>query len=444
MKPAAVALAMILAAGATLFTACGRDTDQKPAAPPDNPPGAVNQPAVPVQPVGTLQPSVEPVVAPVVAPDEKTIKIVSSLPRTGSANPQTTTMVNGIRMALEEAGSKVGEWQIVYEDWDDASAKKGDWDPEVEAANADKAVRDPDLMIYIGTFNSGAAMISMPVLNKASLAMISPANTYPGLTKPGTGQANEPGVYRPSGKVNYFRVVPADDIQGVVAADWAKRLKVRRVYILDDRGLYGKGIADVFENRCAEIDLEVLGREGIDPKAQEYKSLMTKIKGLNPDLVYFGGTTQTSGGQLAKDMVAVGLTCKIMVPDGCCEKSFISSAGAENLNDRAFVTFGGIPPKKQVGRGKEFVDRYMEKYKAEPEAYAIYGYEACRVALDAIRRAGKKDREAIRAAVAATKNFEGALGTWSFDENGDTTLKTMSGNMVKDGDFVFVEALGGN
>ena len=153
----------------------------------------------------------------------KVVKIVSSLPRTGSANAQTTTIVNGIRMAIDEVGGKVGDFTLVYEDWDDASAKKGDWDPEVEAANADKAVKDPDVLFYIGTYNSGAAKISMPVLNRAGLVMISPANTAPGLTKPGMGEPNEPAVYRPSGKVSYFRVVPADDLQGKVAAEWMKQ-----------------------------------------------------------------------------------------------------------------------------------------------------------------------------------------------------------------------------
>src|SRR5688572_13831954 len=157
------------------------------------------------------------------------IKIWSSLPRTGSANAQTTTIVNGIRLAIEDAGGKVGDFQIIYEDKDDASAKKGDWDPEVEAANADNAVKDPDVMAYIGTYNSGAAKISMPVLNKAGLLMVSPANTYPGLTKPGMGEANEPAVYRPSGKVTYLRVVPADDMQGAVGAKWAQSMGAKKV-----------------------------------------------------------------------------------------------------------------------------------------------------------------------------------------------------------------------
>ncbi len=368
-------------------------------------------------------------------------KVVSSLPRTGSANAQTSTIVNGIQLAIEEQGGKAGAFEVQYEDWDDASAKKGDWDPEVEAANADKAVKDPNVVAYIGTYNSGAAKISMPVLNRADLAMISPANTYTGLTKAGLGEPNEPGIYRPSGKVNYFRVVPADDRQGASGARWAKQMGMKRVYVLDDRGLYGKGVADVFQQTAEDLGLTVLGREGIDPKAQEYKSLMTKLKAAKPDLVYFGGTTQTNAGQITKDMGAVGLDAKLMVPDGCFEEAFIQAAGPENANDRVLVTFGGVPPSELKGLGAKFVERYRARYGKEPEAYAVYGYVAAKVALAAIEKAGKKDRDAIRAAVSEFATTDSALGAFSFTPEGDTTMTLMSGNTVKDGKFAFVALL---
>ncbi len=374
--------------------------------------------------------------------DDKIIKIVSSLPRTGSAKAQTDTIVNGIQMALEEAGNKVGNWEIKYEDLDDATAAEGKWTPEKEAANAEKAIKDLDVMVYIGTYNSGAAKVSMPKLNQVDLLMISPANTWPGLTKPGKGEAGEPEKYRPTGKVNYTRVVPADDIQGVVGADWAKKLGAKKVFILDDREVYGKGIADLFEARAKDIGLKIVGREGIDASAQEFKPLMTKVKDADPDLVYFGGTTQTKAGQIAKDMVAVGLKVMLMVPDGCFEDAFIESAGADNLNDRTYVTFGGLPPEKLTGKGKDFVDKYKKKHGKEPEGYAVYGYEAGKIALKAIEMAGKKDRNAIREACLKIKNFDGALGKWSFDKNGDTTNRTMSGQVVKKGKFEFATMLG--
>lgn len=372
--------------------------------------------------------------------DPGTIKIVSSLPRTGSANAQTGSIVNGIQMAIEEVGGVVGGFKLAYEDWDDASPQRGNWDPAVEAANADRAINDPDVMVYIGTYNSGAAKISIPKLNKASLAMISPANTYPGLTKPGKGEPNEPDIYRPAGHINFFRVVPADDLQGAVGAEWAKRMGVTAVFVLHDRELYGKGIADIFKSRGENIGLQVKGYEGIDVRAANYKALATKIKAENVDLVYFGGTTQSNGGQLTKDLRASGFEGKIMVPDGCVETAFIESAGAENLRE-TYATFGGLPPDKLTGKGAEFAKRYRQRFNIEPEAYAVYGYECAKTAIEALRRCGKKDRRAILEAIAATKDFDGALGVWSFDENGDTSLSTMSGFIVKDGGFQFVEAL---
>ena len=121
------------------------------------------------------------------AADAEVMKIVSSLPRTGSANGQTTSMVNGLKMAIAETGGKIAGYTIAYEDWDDASPERGQWDPALEAANAQRAVKDADIMAYIGTYNSGAAKIAMPILNQAGMVMVSPANTDPGLTKPGTG-----------------------------------------------------------------------------------------------------------------------------------------------------------------------------------------------------------------------------------------------------------------
>jgi branched-chain amino acid transport system substrate-binding protein len=387
----------------------------------------------------------KPVAAAAGAGTPNTIKIVSSLPRTGSSKPQTDTIINAFKMALEEVNNKVGSFTIVYEDWDDATAAKGSWDAGKEAENANKALADPDVMVYIGTFNSGAAKVSIPILNQASLVMISPANTYPGLTKPGTGEANEPKVYQPSGKPNYSRVVPADDLQGAVAATWAKELGAKSVYVLDDTELYGKGIAVVFTNTAKKIGLEVKNSggvsEGIDPKASDYRALATKIKTTNPDLIFFGGITQNNAGKLWKDLRNVlGDNVKLMGPDGIAEEAWIKDAG--DAAEGSYITFGGLPANKLSGPGKAWYDKYKAKYNAEPEVYAVYGYEAIKVALDAIERAGKKDRAAIRDAVFATKDFsKGALGTWSLDANGDTTLTTMSGQQVKAGKFEFVKEL---
>src|SRR5512140_3073410 len=151
----------------------------------------------------------------------KTLKIVSSLPMTGSSLTQTQTIVNAEQLRLAQANNQAcgGKYKLSYEAWDDASAAQGQWDPAVETENGNKASADPSIIAYLGTFNSGAAKLSIPILNQAGpLVMMSPANTNPGLTK---ADKDKPGVtasYYPSGVRNYARVVAADDIQGSVAA----------------------------------------------------------------------------------------------------------------------------------------------------------------------------------------------------------------------------------
>jgi branched-chain amino acid transport system substrate-binding protein len=374
--------------------------------------------------------------------DPGMIRIVSSLPRTGSAKGQTDTIVNGIRLALEEVNYEVAGFRLLYSDLDDATAAAGQWTPDAETSNALRAAGDPNVMAYIGTYNSGAAKVSMPILNKAGVLMVSPANTWPGLTKPGVGEPGEPEMYQPSGKLNYVRVVPADDLQGPLAADWAKEMGLNKVFVIDDKEVYGRGLAVMFLGRAEAIGLDVVGASSIDPKSLDFKAFLRTVKDLEPDLIYFGGTTQSKGGQLAMDMVDIGLEAKMMVPDGCMEQAFIDSAGAANLEGRCFVTFGGIPPDKYTGEAKVFGDKYLAQFGSQPEAYSIYGYESARVALEAIRRAGVKDRAAIVQAAFGIRDFPGALGTWSVDENGDTTLAAISGNTVKGGKFEFVKLLG--
>lgn len=375
------------------------------------------------------------------------VTVVSSLPLTGSSLGQSQSVVNGIQQALDETDSKVcdGKLAINYESLDDATAAAGKWDPAQETANANQAVADANVVAYIGTFNSGAAKLSIPILNQAGLLMISPANTAPGLTKPGQGEPNEPDVYYPTGKRNYARVVPADDLQGAAGANWAKDMGVKAVYILDDQELYGKGLSGVFEEKAKALGITVLGHEGIDPKASDYKALMTKIKALNPDMIYFAGITQNNAGQIIKDMRGVGMTAdqvKFMGPDGIFEQAFIDAAGQDA--EGAYATFGGVPGKELTGAGQVWYEAYKQQFGAEPEAYAAYGYEAAKVVIQALNQVCKNDRTAILDAVMGTKDFTGVLGTWSFDANGDTTLSTLSGNVVKDGKWTFEQTLQAN
>jgi branched-chain amino acid transport system substrate-binding protein len=372
------------------------------------------------------------------------IEIWSSLPRQGSSKAQTDTIVNAINLAIEEKKGVAGGYTIKYVDKDDSTAAAGKWDEATEIKNANDAVANDKLVAYIGTFNSGAAKLSIPILCGKGIAMVSPANTYPGLTKAGKGEADEPDKYYPNGCTrNYFRVVSADDLQGLAGAKWAAKLGAKNVYVLDDTELYGKGIADVFNKEAPGAGLTVLGRDGIDGKATDYKALAEKIKATNPDLVYYGGITQNNAGQLWRDLRDAMPNVKLMGPDGILEQEWIDAAG--EAAEGTYITFGGLPADQLTGKGADFVKNYNAKYPNNPpEAYTAYGYEAAGTVLAAIEKAAATnpaDTTALRAAVlkaiSETKDYEGALGKWSFTPEGDTTLTAMSGNIVKDGKFQF-------
>jgi len=377
--------------------------------------------------------------------DKGTVEIWSSLPRQGSNKAQTDTVVNAIKMAIDEVGGKVGGYNVTFSDKDDSTAATGQWDEATEIKNANDAVANGNVISYIGTFNSGAAKLAIPILCKAGIVMTSPANTYPGLTKAGKGEANEPDVYYPDGCTrNYTRVVPADDLQGRAGALWASQLGVTKAYVLDDTQLYGKGIADVFAAEAPGFGVEVLGRDGIDGKATDYKALAEKVKATNPELVYYGGITQNNAGQLWRDLRdALGPDVKLMGPDGIFEGEWLEAAG--EAAEGSYITFGGVPPDQLTGAGKTFIDAYAAKYPDAPaEAYTAYGYEAAKVVLAALERAAATnpaDVNALKAEmikqVFATKDYAGVLGNWSFNAEGDTSLTDMSGNIVTDGEFKF-------
>ena len=363
--------------------------------------------------------------------DPGVVRIYSSVPL-----PDFDAINHGIQMAIDEAGGRAGDYRIEFVPLNDAvqdAEGRWRWNTDTELANARRAVEDPDAMVYIGTYNSGAAKVSIPVLNRVGMAMISPGNTYPGLTKPGGGNAAEPWIYYPLGVRNYFRVVPADDLQGAAGAAYARELGVQSVYVLDDTELYGKGIATIFAQSASDLGMQVVGGpESIDVRAQNYQALALRIVGANPDLVYFGGSTPNHPDLVLRDLRNAGYGGIFMGADAITDAVFagnVESVGAEGLD--MFASVVGLPAAELAGPGAGWYQQYISRYPndAAPN-FAPFGYEAARVAISAIERAGTKDREAIRRAVAETSTglMSGGhiLGEWSFDQNGDTSLVTMS------------------
>jgi len=375
-----------------------------------------------------------------------TIKIYSSWPLSGATEQLGGDAVEAVKMAFADFGNAAGGFAIEYEALDDGIlANNGAWDAGVETDNANRAINDPDCMVYMATYNSGAAQISIPITNQAGLVQISHANTYPGLTKvtEGITLEGEPEIFYPTGTRNYCRVISTDDLQGGAAARWAYNDQGRRkAYILHDNQPYGRGVALVFQMVFEELGGEVLGFEGFDPNAPDYQSLMASIADAGPDIVYLGAIVNLNASKLlvdlrdfmpADDVIFLG-------PDGLFNQAFVDGAG--EAAEGSYITFGGIPANFLEGAGADYAEAMEAVLGHIPDAYAMYAYEAAVVVIQAIDKAAAKDRAAILEALMGTTDFHSLLGhTWSFNAEGDSTVQMMGLNQVQAGQIVYLQLI---
>ncbi len=349
--------------------------------------------------------------------------IASDLPLQGSGRTQTVQMTKAIAYILKQHGWKAGKYSLAYQSCDDSTAQAGKWDSGKTSANANAYAQDSSIIGVIGTFNSGAAEIIVPVLNRAPngpIAMVSPANTYVGLTHGGPGTvAGEPGKYYPTGKRNYVRVVAADDYQGAADALLAQSLGVKKVFILNDKEAYGLGVASNFRNAATKLGIKIVGFTAWDGKASSYQALAVKIKSSGAQGVFVGGLICENGGKVIKDIRAgVPASVKIMLPDGFTPaSSTIKEAGAAAQG--ATISVAGLPNSALKGAGKTFVTDFT-KAVGVPDPYSVYAAQATEVMVQAIAQSnGTRADVAKQLFKLNLKNS--ILGNVSFNSNGDVT-----------------------
>jgi branched-chain amino acid transport system substrate-binding protein len=378
----------------------------------------------------------------------ESVNVYSSLPLQGAQRLQTTAMVNGIKLALEQAGGKAGDIKVEYTSLDDSTAQAGTWTPEATAANARRVAQDDAAVAYIGEFNSGASAISIPLLNEVPIAQISPANTAVGLTSDEPGaEEGEPDKYYPTGTRHYLRIVPKDTIQGAALATVMDEDGCTSAGILNDKEVYGAGLARNIESAAEALGLEVATNEGIDPKAPNFRSQAESLKGMGVDCFVFAGVTPNGAVQLYKDVSAALPDAKLYGPDGVSNPEFfVADEGGipADVAAKVKVTVATLSPDQYPPEGQEFFDEYMKSYDVTSvDPYAIYGYEAMRLVLDTCEQLGPDctDRQAMIDALFETKGRESVLGTYDIDENGDTTVTDYGVYRVEDGELVFDETI---
>jgi branched-chain amino acid transport system substrate-binding protein len=357
------------------------------------------------------------------AAGSSTVDWYSSLPLSGSTIAQTGPTVKGIKLALQQAGYKAGNYKINYTSLNDATAAAGAWTAEATGAAAKKAAADPKAVYYIGEFNSGASEVSMPILNEAGIAQDSPANTYVGLTAklPGVTAAGEPQKYFPTGKRTYTRIVPADNVQGASDLLAFKQLGCKRLAVFDDTQAYGAGLANVLKATAKMYGITVLPIQSDAQVQPNYTSVAQKFASEGAQCVELSATTATVGGTAFVSAIHAALPkATILGPDGMCASAWATTVPV-------LCTVATLDMKKYPG-GAAFLKAYKKAYgTSNPDPYSIYGYASAQLGLAALKTvkaglSGKALRAAMVKAVFHTKGLKTVLGTMSIDPAGDTTI----------------------
>jgi branched-chain amino acid transport system substrate-binding protein len=363
--------------------------------------------------------------------------VASDLPLEGSLRPLSLQIVQAIQLELKQANYKIGSYTVQYVSCDDATAAKGSWDPQTCTNNANSYKTVKNLLGVIGTFNSGCAEIEAPILNRApggGIAMVSPANTYVGLTKR-TLVPGEPQKYFPTGRRNYARVAVPDNFQGAADATFLKDKGIKSVYVLNDGEAYGAGIASNFSNACKALGITVLGNQKWDSTQPNYQSLFQGIASSNPGAVFLGGIISNNGGQLIKDKVSVlGDNSKVLLlgPDGFNDSATVTDAGA--ASEGMYVTIGGQDPNALTNAsGKAFAKAFKAAYHVKQlEAYTAYGAQAFLVLANAVKKSNGTNNSITQHLY--SQNFPtGIIGAFRIDSSGDPSLGGVTVDVIKGG-----------
>ncbi len=348
---------------------------------------------------------------------ENVVKIGFVSPLTGDQAKMGIDSLNGVKMAVEEANAR-GD---ILPGYTIEIVAMDDQHNPAQAVNvAKRFVSDPDVMAVVGHFNSSCTMPASAIYHQGRLPHITHASTNPQISRQGFD--------------TFFRIASTDDVQGPKAADFAAHgLKAKRIAVLDDKTTYGKGLADEFRKRAQENGMEILSSEGVTQGDKDFSPLLTKLKPMNLDLIYFGGI-YPEGALLLRQARSLEIGAAFMGGDGIVEQTFIDLA-TPGVAEGAYGTMVGGDLHKDPSAAA-FVKKFEEKY-GSLGIWSAYAYDATNILLDAVKKAGKKDREAVLAAMKQTKDFPGVTGVTNFDAKGDNQNAFIGIYKVQQGKWEF-------
>lgn len=369
------------------------------------------------------------------------LTIYSSLPLQGSSAGISQNIVNGEKLALSEAGGRAGPFKLSYISLDDSSPVTGLWDPGATSTDAKTAAQDKTTIAYLGEFNSGATAVSLPLINAAAILQVSPASPYEGLTSSLDAGQDEPDRFYPTGKRNFGRLMPDDQVQAAAMVDLMGSIGARRVYVVGDQNAFESALAALVVSDARKAGISALGEDSVDSSARDYSGEVAKVAATHPDAVFFAGGANAGAVTLWHQLYAAMPQVKLLGSSSVAVPAFTSQLGSAGAN--TYMTTPILAPSMYPPAAQRVFTSYRARFGEEATPYALYGYEAMNAVLQAIRSAGShgNDRETVIQQFFRIHDRDSVLGRYSIAPNGDTTLSDYGIDRVVNGQPAFVRAV---
>jgi branched-chain amino acid transport system substrate-binding protein len=349
------------------------------------------------------------------------LTVYSSMPLAGPSRAASEDIVRGARIALDEAGGVAGPHTVRLVSLNGASRRFGTWTPRLASRNARRAASDDSAIAYLGEFNSGASAISLPILNEAGILQVSPSNTFTGLTRRAGAGPGDPDRYYPTGLRTFGRLAAADHLQAAAIAALLESGGADRVFLVDDREVYGAGLRKMVAARLRGRGIAVAGRAALRRPA----AVARRVARARADAMVYTGITASGAVRLWREVHRRAPRLALVGSDGVAEAGFARRIGRAAAG-RTSLTLSVVPPTALPPAVQPLLATYRARFGREPGPYMPYGYEAMRVVLDCIRApaAAPSLRQGVIDAFFAIRGRDSVLGRYSIDSKGDSTLST--------------------
>lgn len=369
------------------------------------------------------------------------LAIYSSLPLQGPAKGISEEIVNGEKLALSDAGGRVGQFKISYVSLDDADPASGQWNPGVTATDAKTAAEDTSTIAYLGEYNSAATAVSLPLINAAGILQISPGSPYVGLTSTLEAGQDEPERFYPSGKRNFARLQPGDPAQAEAQVKLMQDLGAKKIYVLNDQDPFELPLAQIVAGDAGRAGIKVAGNDSLaTTPGAVFTGEVEKIVQSGAQAVFFAGGGGAGTVALWRELHSADPGLWLLGSSTVADEAFTSRLGAAAAS--TYLTTPVLPVNLYPPAAKRVLSDYRGHFEREGGPYALYGYEAMAVVLDAIRAAGPhgNDRQAVIERLFATKGRDSAIGRYTIEADGETTLSSYGVDRVVNGRPVFYRA----